>query len=83
MLFIASYLPKWLNISRKLMKLYFGALYKFSPFQVWRAELILADYVLHMMSSSSVFNGVVAVELGAGTGNVRSLDMFFIMELGC
>ncbi|XP_021774043.1 methyltransferase-like protein 22 [Chenopodium quinoa] len=41
--------------------------------QVWRAELILADYVLHKMSSSSVFNGVVAVELGAGTGLVGIL----------
>uniref|UniRef100_A0A803LNC1 Methyltransferase-like protein 22 n=1 Tax=Chenopodium quinoa TaxID=63459 RepID=A0A803LNC1_CHEQI len=41
--------------------------------QVWRAELILADYVLHKMSSSSVFNGVVAVELGAGTADAGNL----------
>ncbi|XP_021846853.1 uncharacterized protein [Spinacia oleracea] len=55
--------------------------------QVWRAELILADYVLHMMSSSSVFNGVVAVELGAGTGLVgiliaRVAEAVFITDHG-
>lgn len=37
-------------------------------FQVWRAELVLADFVLHMMHKSSAFHGIVAVELGAGTG---------------
>ncbi|KAF6176313.1 hypothetical protein GIB67_011102 [Kingdonia uniflora] len=35
--------------------------------QVWRAELVLADFVLHKMSMSSDFNGIVALELGAGT----------------
>ncbi|XP_074275974.1 uncharacterized protein LOC141599763 isoform X2 [Silene latifolia] len=41
--------------------------------QVWRAELVLADYVLHNMFSSSRFSGVVAIELGAGTGLVGIL----------
>lgn len=36
--------------------------------QVWRAELVLADFVLHKMFTSSEFDGIVAVELGAGTG---------------
>ncbi|CAH9075761.1 unnamed protein product [Cuscuta europaea] len=36
--------------------------------QIWRAELVLSDFVLHMISTSSIFDGTVAVELGAGTG---------------
>ncbi|CAH9075763.1 unnamed protein product [Cuscuta europaea] len=35
--------------------------------QIWRAELVLSDFVLHMISTSSIFDGTVAVELGAGT----------------
>ncbi|KMT00797.1 hypothetical protein BVRB_9g220740 isoform C [Beta vulgaris subsp. vulgaris] len=55
--------------------------------QVWRAELLLADYILHKMSSSSVFNGAVAVELGAGTGLVgiliaRVAEAVFITDHG-
>ncbi|GER44166.1 GTP cyclohydrolase FolE2 [Striga asiatica] len=34
--------------------------------QVWRAELVLADFVLHVMSKSTNFDGIVATELGAG-----------------
>uniref|UniRef100_A0A1U7WIX6 Methyltransferase-like protein 22 n=1 Tax=Nicotiana sylvestris TaxID=4096 RepID=A0A1U7WIX6_NICSY len=41
--------------------------------QVWRAELVLADFVLHVMSMSSDFDEVVALELGAGTGLVGIL----------
>ncbi|KAL0354692.1 UNVERIFIED_CONTAM: Methyltransferase-like protein 22 [Sesamum radiatum] len=41
--------------------------------QVWRAELVLADFVLHMMHKSSSFDGIVALELGAGTGLVGML----------
>ncbi|KAK9677118.1 hypothetical protein RND81_11G122700 [Saponaria officinalis] len=41
--------------------------------QVWRAELILADYVLHKMFCSSIFDGAVTLELGAGTGLVSIL----------
>ncbi|XP_077222500.1 putative methyltransferase family protein isoform X2 [Tasmannia lanceolata] len=41
--------------------------------QVWRAELVLADFVLHTMFTSSDFNGVVSLELGAGTGLVGIL----------
>lgn len=29
---------------------------------------MLADFVLHMISMSSIFDGKIAVELGAGTG---------------
>ncbi|XP_071733469.1 uncharacterized protein [Rutidosis leptorrhynchoides] len=41
--------------------------------QVWRAELVLSDFVLHKMFTSSEFDGIVAVELGAGTGLVGML----------
>ncbi|XP_052183875.1 uncharacterized protein LOC127795933 [Diospyros lotus] len=41
--------------------------------QVWRAELALADFVLHKMVTSSEFDGIVAIELGAGTGLVGIL----------
>ncbi|XP_010318575.1 uncharacterized protein [Solanum lycopersicum] len=41
--------------------------------QVWRAELVLTDFVLHVMSTSSDFDKVVALELGAGTGLVGIL----------
>lgn len=43
---------------------------EFFLFQVWRAELVLADFVLHMTHKSSDFDGIVALELGAGTGKV-------------
>ncbi|OUZ99932.1 Nicotinamide N-methyltransferase-like [Macleaya cordata] len=36
--------------------------------QVWRAELVLADFVVHSMFTSSDFDEIVALELGAGTG---------------
>lgn len=45
----------------------------FFPNQVWRAELVLADLVLHVMSISSDFDEVVALELGAGTGKFHQL----------
>ncbi|PWA56755.1 methyltransferase family protein [Artemisia annua] len=41
--------------------------------QVWRAELVLSDFVLHKMFTSSEFDGIVALELGAGTGLVGML----------
>ncbi|KAL8043170.1 hypothetical protein ABFX02_09G100900 [Erythranthe guttata] len=41
--------------------------------QIWRAELVLADFVLHKMYKSSDFDGTVALELGAGTGLVGML----------
>lgn len=41
--------------------------------QIWRAELVLADFVLHKMTNSSDIRGVIAVELGAGTGLVGML----------
>lgn len=36
--------------------------------QVWKAELLLADFMLHKMCTSMELDGVVALELGAGTG---------------
>ncbi|XP_062089384.1 uncharacterized protein LOC133795924 isoform X4 [Humulus lupulus] len=36
--------------------------------QVWKAELLLSDFLLHKMFTSSEFEGVVSLELGAGTG---------------
>ncbi|KAH9714446.1 putative methyltransferase family protein [Citrus sinensis] len=36
--------------------------------QVWKAELVLADFVMHKMCTSSDFNGIISLELGAGTG---------------
>ncbi|KAL7099874.1 hypothetical protein ACP275_09G113400 [Erythranthe tilingii] len=41
--------------------------------QIWRAELVLADFVLHKLYMSSDFDGTVALELGAGTGLVGML----------
>nr|KAJ0225920.1 hypothetical protein LSAT_V11C100014600 [Lactuca sativa] len=40
---------------------------------VWRAELVLSDFVLHKMFTTSEFDGIVAIELGAGTGLVGML----------
>ncbi|XP_047968069.1 methyltransferase-like protein 22 isoform X1 [Salvia hispanica] len=56
--------------------------------QVWRAELVLADFVLHMTyNKSSGFDGVVAIELGSGTGLVgmllaRAANTVFITDKG-
>ncbi|XP_019436430.1 PREDICTED: methyltransferase-like protein 22 isoform X1 [Lupinus angustifolius] len=41
--------------------------------QVWRAELVLSDFILHKALCSSEFDGVIALELGAGTGLVGLL----------
>ncbi|KDP37220.1 hypothetical protein JCGZ_06276 [Jatropha curcas] len=41
--------------------------------QVWKAELVLSDFVLHMMFTSSEFDGICSLELGAGTGLVGML----------
>ncbi|XP_029125090.1 uncharacterized protein LOC109788488 isoform X2 [Cajanus cajan] len=35
--------------------------------QVWKAELLLSDFILHRASCSSQLHGVTALELGAGT----------------
>ncbi|KAF8658508.1 hypothetical protein HU200_058963 [Digitaria exilis] len=37
--------------------------------QVWKAALLLADFVLHKSFTSSNFDGVTAIEVGAGTGD--------------
>ncbi|OMO54121.1 Nicotinamide N-methyltransferase-like protein [Corchorus capsularis] len=36
--------------------------------QVWKAELVLSDFVLHKLCTSTEFDGIVSLELGAGTG---------------
>ncbi|XP_027340408.1 methyltransferase-like protein 22 isoform X2 [Abrus precatorius] len=41
--------------------------------QVWRAELVLSDFILHKSFCSSELHGVIAFELGAGTGLVGLL----------
>ncbi|KAJ4958910.1 hypothetical protein NE237_026021 [Protea cynaroides] len=41
--------------------------------QVWKAELALADFVLHRMFTSSDFDRIISLELGAGTGLVGIL----------
>ncbi|CAN6163352.1 unnamed protein product [Urochloa humidicola] len=38
--------------------------------QVWKAALLLADFVFHKSFTSSDFDGVTAIEVGAGTGLV-------------
>ncbi|CAI0422924.1 unnamed protein product [Linum tenue] len=41
--------------------------------QVWKAELVLSDFVLHKMLFYSEFDGIISLELGAGTGLVGML----------
>ncbi|XP_004486734.1 uncharacterized protein [Cicer arietinum] len=55
--------------------------------QVWRAELVLSDFILHKALSSSEFHGVVALELGAGTGLAglllaRTAKIVFVTDHG-
>ncbi|KAM7254465.1 hypothetical protein ACFE04_003845 [Oxalis oulophora] len=35
--------------------------------QLWRAELLLSDFLLHKMFTSSELDGIVSLDLGAGT----------------
>ncbi|KAI4324731.1 hypothetical protein MLD38_030188 [Melastoma candidum] len=35
--------------------------------QVWKAELALSDFVLHSIYTSSMFDNIISIELGAGT----------------
>ncbi|KAL9274609.1 Methyltransferase-like protein [Drosera capensis] len=53
--------------------------------QIWHAELVLADFVLHKLFSSSEFDGIIAIELGSGTGLVgillaRAAKLVFITD---
>ncbi|KAL6559876.1 hypothetical protein OROGR_004993 [Orobanche gracilis] len=53
--------------------------------QVWRAELVLADFVLHVMNTSSNFDEIVAIELGAGLVGMllaRAAKSVFITDHG-
>ncbi|KAH9310910.1 hypothetical protein KI387_025945 [Taxus chinensis] len=55
--------------------------------QIWRASLVLSDFVLHSINTSTYFNNVVALELGAGTGMVgillaRAAHTVFITDKG-
>ncbi|KAH7548525.1 hypothetical protein JRO89_XS14G0149400 [Xanthoceras sorbifolium] len=56
-------------------------------YEVWKAELVLSDFVMHKMCTSSEFNGTVSLELGAGTGLVGILlghvaQKVFLTDLG-
>uniref|UniRef100_A0A0E0HTZ2 Methyltransferase-like protein 22 n=1 Tax=Oryza nivara TaxID=4536 RepID=A0A0E0HTZ2_ORYNI len=56
--------------------------------QVWKAALLLTDFVLHKSFTSSEFNGVTAIEIGAGTGLVglalaRVAKKIFITAKAC
>ncbi|XP_047157907.1 methyltransferase-like protein 22 [Vigna umbellata] len=55
--------------------------------QVWKAELVLSDFILHKESCSSELQGVIALELGAGTGLVglllaRVANTVFLTDYG-
>ncbi|WVZ79265.1 hypothetical protein U9M48_026867 [Paspalum notatum var. saurae] len=55
--------------------------------QVWKAALLLADFVLHKSFTSSDFDGVTAIEMGAGTGLVglalaRVARRIFVTDIG-
>ncbi|XP_031388729.1 methyltransferase-like protein 22 isoform X2 [Punica granatum] len=55
--------------------------------QVWKAELVLSDFVWHTMSTSSKLDQITAVELGAGTGLVgmllaRAAEKVFLTDRG-
>lgn len=55
--------------------------------QIWRASLLLGDFILHSIRTSSYFDDVVALELGAGTGLVgilvaRAAKTVFITDTG-
>lgn len=55
--------------------------------QVWKAALLLTDFVLHKSFTSSEFDGVTAIEIGAGTGLVglahaRVAKRIFITDRG-
>ncbi|CAJ1955212.1 unnamed protein product [Sphenostylis stenocarpa] len=43
---------------------------------VWKAALVLSDFILHKASCSSELHGVIALELGAGT------EMFLMSSFG-
>ncbi|VAI93416.1 methyltransferase-like protein 22 isoform X2 [Triticum aestivum] len=55
--------------------------------QVWKAAMLLTDFVLHKSFTSSEFDGVTAMEIGAGTGLVglahaRVARRIFITDRG-
>ncbi|KAL6603044.1 hypothetical protein ACP70R_043405 [Stipagrostis hirtigluma subsp. patula] len=55
--------------------------------QVWKAALLLTDFVLHKSFTTSEFDGVTAIEIGAGTGMVglvqaRVAKRVFITDRG-
>lgn len=46
--------------------------------QVWRGALLLADFILHKIFTSSDLNGIVALELGAGTGTIEFMSNYLL-----
>ncbi|KAK8489154.1 hypothetical protein V6N13_015132 [Hibiscus sabdariffa] len=49
--------------------------------QVWKAELVLSDFVLHKMCTSTEFHGIVSLELGAGTAEKFTTQMCLLVLL--
>lgn len=47
---------------------------------MWRAELVLSDFLLHKMFTSSELDGIVALELGAGTGTIIISTAFILTD---
>ncbi|XP_038692930.1 methyltransferase-like protein 22 isoform X3 [Tripterygium wilfordii] len=58
--------------TRKLARMKMGIFWCLDV-EVWKAALVLADFVLHKIFTSFEFDGVVSLELGAGTGLVGIL----------
>jgi len=44
------------------------------------AALVLTDFVLHRSSTSADFNGITALELGAGTGDLSIALKFVVIN---
>lgn len=48
---------------------------------MWRAELVLSDFLLHKMFTSSELDGIISLELGAGTGALINISVHnFVYE---
>lgn len=46
-----------------------GSLFAAVGLQVWKAAMLLTDFVLHKSFTTSEFDDVTAMEIGAGTGD--------------
>lgn len=61
---------------------YYFCYFVFAPNsrQIWKAELLLSDFILHKASCSSELHGVIALELGAGTGMLLIIFPLFVIS---